>query len=193
MIAPALLSSTTDEWATPPDLFGRLSRWFGPFDLDVCATVENAKCPRYFTREVDGLQQEWAGRCWMNPPYGRAVGKWVRKAWESSGSGAIVVCLLPARPDTRWWQEYVIPYAATVDFLPGRVRFGGATSGAPFPSAVVVFHPQAEAACGHCGGLYVPRRSDSRYCSGACRQAAYRERVTVLAVTQRSETRSERP
>ena len=99
MIAQALLSSKSDQWATPPELFLRIAKRYGPFDLDVCATAENAKCERFYSPEQDGLQQPWEGRCWMNPPYGRTIGLWVKKAWESSLAGATVVCLVPARTD----------------------------------------------------------------------------------------------
>jgi hypothetical protein len=76
-------SSATDEWATPQSRFDELNAEFAPgFDLDVCATADNAKCARYFTRGDDGLVQTWTGVCWMNPPYGRAIGAWVQKAYE---------------------------------------------------------------------------------------------------------------
>jgi len=117
VIAPALFTSTTDLWATPAKLFAELSRKYGPFDVDVCAVAENAKCPRYFSPEVDGLQQHWEGRCWCNPPYGKTIGQWICKAWKSSLEGATVVMLLPARVDTRWWHTYIKPYAAKIDFL----------------------------------------------------------------------------
>jgi phage N-6-adenine-methyltransferase len=116
------------------------------FTLDVCALPENAKCDRYFTPEQDGLQQDWGREiCWMNPPYGRAILQWIRKAYEASKAGATVVCLLPSKTGPRWWQDYVIPYVAPDDihFLPGRQKFGGVTHNAPFDSAVVVFRPQA--------------------------------------------------
>jgi phage N-6-adenine-methyltransferase len=74
------LSSATDEWSTPPGDFSKIAREFGPFDLDVCATAENAKCEHYFTSADDGLAQAWRGRCWMNPPYGRGLNRWMRKA-----------------------------------------------------------------------------------------------------------------
>ena len=77
-----MFSSKTDMWETPQDLFDRLDAIYR-FDLDVCAVPENAKCERYFTPEIDGLKQDWSGTCWMNPPYGREIGKWVRKAYES--------------------------------------------------------------------------------------------------------------
>lgn len=131
-------SSKTDLWETPQELFDALSVEFGPFDVDVCATPENAKCAKYYTREDDGLSHVWEGRCWMNPPYGREIGLWMRKAYESSQSGATVVCLVPARTDTAWFQDYAMK--GQVRFLRGRLKFGGSKNSAPFPSAVVVFH-----------------------------------------------------
>lgn len=140
-VRSVFFSSKTDLWSTPPDLFAKLDAEFG-FTLDVCAVAENAKCLRYFTPEVDGLKQKWEGTVWMNPPYGRSIGVWVRKAYLSARAGAVVVCLLPARTDTRWWHEYVT-HAHEHWFIKGRLKFGGAPSGAPFPSAVVVFRPSA--------------------------------------------------
>lgn len=100
--------SKTNEWATPQDFFDRLDEEFD-FTLDPCATPENAKCSRYFTKGGDGLSQDWSGdRVFMNPPYGREIGKWVKKAYEESQKGALVVCLIPARTDTSYWHEFVI-------------------------------------------------------------------------------------
>src|ERR1035437_139882 len=105
-------SSATDEWPTPQALFDELSWSFGGFDLDPCATLENAKCSRFFTKQQDGLARRWQtgarpAKVFVNPPYyGRAIGKWVKKAFEESQRGALVVCLLPARTDTAWWQDY---------------------------------------------------------------------------------------
>jgi phage N-6-adenine-methyltransferase len=135
-------SSATDLWATPQEFFDRLHAEFG-FDLDVCATPENAKCDRYFTTETDGLAQDWAGTCWMNPPYGRVISHWMRKAWESAQAGATVVCLVPSRTDTRWWHDYAM--RGEIRYVKGRLRFGGAVNPAPFPCAVVIFRPSAEA------------------------------------------------
>jgi phage N-6-adenine-methyltransferase len=133
--------STSDEWSTPPEVFAELNEEFGPFDLDPCATAENAKCPRNFTRKEDGLAQIWTGRVYMNCPYGRAIGLWMRKAWESvqSGEAELAVCLVPARVDTAWWHDYALQ--GEVRTPRGRLRFGGATSSAPFPSAIVIFRP----------------------------------------------------
>lgn len=137
-------SSATDEWSTPQNLFDQLNAIY-QFTLDVCATPENAKCNRFYTEADNGLLQPWRGRVWCNPPYGREIGKWVQCAvtateqWGPIGRTAdVVVMLLPARTDTRWWHEYVIPYGQ-ITFLRGRLKFGGAKTSAPFPSAIVVF------------------------------------------------------
>ena len=131
-------SSATDLWATPQDFFDRLHAEFG-FELDVCATPDNAKCSRYYTVNDDGLAQEWTGTCWMNPPYGRAIAGWMRKAWQAAQQGATVVCLVPARTDTRWWHDYAMK--GEIRYVKGRLKFGDAKTNAPFPSAVVIFRP----------------------------------------------------
>jgi phage N-6-adenine-methyltransferase len=133
-------SSRTCEWSTPPGLFDELDREFG-FELDVCATAENAKCAVFYDRELNGLAQPWRGVCWMNPPYGTEIDRWVRKAFQEAQAGATVVCLLPARVDTSWWHEYAS--RGEVRFLRGRLKFGGAANSAPFPSAIVVFRDAA--------------------------------------------------
>ncbi len=135
-------SSASDQWATPPDFFRAIATEFGPFDLDACASVENAKCDRFFGIADNGLVQPWAGRVWMNPPYGRTIGLWMRKAWEESQRGAIVVCLVPARTDTAWWHDYAAK--GTVRFIRGRLKFAGHHKDAPFPSALVIFNSQNE-------------------------------------------------
>ena len=133
-------STKTTEWSTPQSFYDALDTEFH-FTLDVCATTTNAKCPRFFTMADDGLRQRWEGACWMNPPYGKTIALWIRKAAESALAGAVVVCLVPVRTDTRWWQRYVL--GAEVRFVPGRLTFGGAVNPAPFPNAVVVFRPLA--------------------------------------------------
>jgi phage N-6-adenine-methyltransferase len=136
-------SSKTNEWATPRPLFDELCAEFG-FTLDPCATPENAKCRKYFTKEQDGLSQCWCNETvFMNPPYGREIGKWVRKAYETSQKGATVVCLIPARTDTAYWHDYAMK--GEVRFIRGRVYFeqmGKALCPAPFPSAIVIFRGQ---------------------------------------------------
>ena len=129
-------SSKTDLWYTPEDFFKKYDKY--KFEIDVCATDDNAKCDKYFTEEIDGLSQEWKGVCWMNPPYGRTIKQWMKKAYESSLAGATVVCLVPARTDTNWWHDYAMK--GDIEFIKGRLKFGGSKNSAPFPSAVVVFN-----------------------------------------------------
>lgn len=132
-------SSKTDEWETPQDLFDKLNA-IHHFNLDVCATEENAKYELFLSKEMNSLKKPWhliALRCWMNPPYGREIGKWMRKAYEESLLGCKVVCLVPARTDTAWWHDYAMK--GKIEFLRGRLKFGGHKNSAPFPSAIVVF------------------------------------------------------
>jgi phage N-6-adenine-methyltransferase len=137
-------SSATDLWATPQAFYDQLHAEFG-FTLDVCALPENAKCPRYVTPCEDGLAQDWTRDvCWMNPPYGRVIGHWMRKAYESAQQGATVVCLVPARTDTRWWHDYAM--RGEIRFIKGRLKFGDAKTNAPFPNAVVIFRPAEQEA-----------------------------------------------
>lgn len=131
-----MYSSNTDLWSTPHEFFCNLDNEFH-FQTDVCALPDNAKCKRYFTPEMNGLAQEWTGVCWMNPPYGRKIANWVRKAYESAQNGATVVCLLPARTDTAWWHDYCMK--GEIRFVRGRIKFGNSKNSAPFPSAVVIF------------------------------------------------------
>lgn len=133
-------SSATEMWATPQEFFDKYNEKF-EFKTDVCASPENAKCTDFYTEQMDGLSQQWTGACWMNPPYGRAIKSWMRKAYESSLQGATVVCLVPARTDTAWWHDYAIK--GDIEFIRGRLKFGGHKNSAPFPSAVVVFKPRA--------------------------------------------------
>ena len=124
--------------STPQDFFDFLNGIFR-FDLDVCALPENSKCDRFFTPDTDGLTQPWGG-VWCNPPYGKDIINWVRKASEEYRKPycRFVVMLLPARTDTKWFQQYVLPYA-WLWFVDGRLRFGGSQTSAPFPSVVAVY------------------------------------------------------
>ncbi|MGG1518457.1 DNA N-6-adenine-methyltransferase [Paenibacillus oryzisoli] len=138
-INPALFSSKTDMWATPQDFFDRLNDEFD-FELDVCALPSNTKCKKFYTPSMDGLKQDWAKDAksiWMNPPYGRTVQEWIKKAYDTSLEGATVVCLLPVRPDTKYWHEYCMK--GEIRFVKGRLKFGNAKNVAPFGSAVVIF------------------------------------------------------
>lgn len=149
-------SSVTDDWATPLSFFNKLNREFG-FGLDVCASKTNHKCTNWYgldhstTSRRDGLQCDWAhdagGKTvWMNPPYGRNIGEWMNRAVNASDDGATVVCLVPARTDTVWFQTTALArlgqQRAEIRFVRGRLTFGFSKSPAPFPSAVVVFHPK---------------------------------------------------
>ena len=129
-------SSKTGEWETPQDLFDELDAVFN-FDLDACASAKNAKCVTYFSKKDNALAQVWKGNVWMNPPYGRQIGAFMDKAYLSSLEGATGVCLVPARTDTRWWHRFAM--RGRITFLRGRLTFGGAKKGAPFPSAIVIF------------------------------------------------------
>jgi site-specific DNA-methyltransferase (adenine-specific) len=167
-----MFSSEDNSWETPPELFKIYDDQYH-FTLDVCATPENTKCEKYFTIEDDGLKQNWSNDiCWMNPPYsepeqlckpnckkkrcekrGYHLDKyepgqvdWVKKAYEESCKGTVVICLLPARPDTKMFHKYIWDSknkkpkeGVIVDFIKGRIKFVGAESSAPFPSMVVIF------------------------------------------------------
>jgi phage N-6-adenine-methyltransferase len=137
MLNTAPLTSRSCEWTTPQDFFKALDEQFH-FTLDPCATQENAKCKHYFTKTDNGLAQPWTGRVFMNPPYGREIGRWVKKAYEEAQHNAeLVVCLLPARTDTRWWHDYCLK--GDVQFVRGRLKFGDAKNSAPFPSVIILF------------------------------------------------------
>jgi len=129
-------SSKTDLWATPQEFFDKYNAIYN-FTTDVCATKENAKCEKYYTLEDSAFNHNWVGVCWMNPPYGRTIKEWMKKAYESSLNGGTVVCLVPARTDTAWWHDYAIK--GEIEFIRGRLKFGGQKNSAPFPSAVVIF------------------------------------------------------
>lgn len=128
-------SSDRQDWATPDDLWHRLDRIYS-FDLDAAASGANARCPAYFDESTDGLAQSWAGRrVWCNPPYGRAIGHWTAKAAAERESAILIVMLVPARTDTRWWHDAIA--TARVEYIKGRLKFKGASASAPFPSALL--------------------------------------------------------
>lgn len=137
MINNAMFSSNRDDWETPLELFNQLDAIYH-FDLDVCALPHNAKCDKYYTPDDDGLSKPWEGTCWMNPPYGRQIGRWMEKAYKSSLVGATVVCLVPSRTDTAGWHDYAMR-ASKITYIRGRIKFVGAKHGAPFLCAIVVF------------------------------------------------------
>lgn len=133
------------ERETPPELFASLDAEFH-FTLDPCATVANRKCPKYYTEEVNGLEQDWGTeRVFMNPPYGREVYAWTRKAREAAAAGALVVGLLPASTDLAWWHEDVVGHAE-LHWIRGRVRFltgGPYRASGFFASVIVIWHPKS--------------------------------------------------
>lgn len=138
MINKALFTSNKEDWETPQDLFDKLNDEFH-FTIDVCASSENAKCEKYFTKEQNGLSQKWEGTIWCNPPYGKHIGLWTRKAlFNSQLVGSTVVMLLPARTDTGWFHAYVYG-KAEIRFLKGRLKFGNSKNSAPFPSMLVIY------------------------------------------------------
>jgi len=134
-----MFSSTTDMWATPQKFFDKLNDEFH-FDLDPCATPENAKCREFFTESDNGLLQDWSGhRVFCNPPYGKAIAAWVRKCYEESRKpDTLVVMLIPARTDTSYFHDYIY-HKAELRFVRGRLHFNESPQGAPFPSMVVIF------------------------------------------------------
>lgn len=139
----SVMSSSEDmTWATPQEWFNYLNLEF-KFTLDPCCQIETAKCARYFTPKEDGLAQSWADeRVFMNPPYGREIPHWMKKAYhEARDNGALVVCFVPARVDTEWWHRYAAK-ATEVRFPIGRVKSDGASVSYPFPVAIVIFRPR---------------------------------------------------
>lgn len=138
MVNNVLFSSKSDEWSTPPEIYEELDKEFN-FTLDPCSTQYNHKCGKYFTAEDDGLSRSWGGeRVFCNPPYSN-ISEWVKKAWtESTKDNTLVVLLIPARTDTRYFHEYIYN-RSEIRFIKGRLRFGEAVNSAPFPSMVVIF------------------------------------------------------
>lgn len=137
MLNKALYSSNSEEWATPQALFDELNREFH-FTLDPCATPENAKCSHFFTRDENGLAQSWRGETvFCNPPYGRGVEEWVKKAHEEALKGATVVLLIAARTDTAYFHDYIYEQHE-IRFIRGRLHFNESKNAAPFPSMLVI-------------------------------------------------------
>jgi site-specific DNA-methyltransferase (adenine-specific) len=143
MINKGLFSSNTELWATPQAFYDQLNQEFG-FTLDPCALPDNAKCAKFFTPEDDGLAQDWSGeRVFCNPPYGRKIAAWVKKCHDEAQKGALVVMLIPARTDTSYFHDYIY-HKAEIRFVRGRLKFGNAEQGAPFPSMVVIYNKESK-------------------------------------------------
>ena len=126
MFNKGLFSSASCHWSTPAALYADLDREFH-FNDDPCPL-----------RGTGGLTRDWGTSTYCNPPYGREIGHWLKKGYDESLQGKLVVFLIPSRTDTQWWHEYVMR-ASEIRFLRGRIRFGHSRTGAPFPSAIVVF------------------------------------------------------
>ncbi len=140
-----MMSNKSNEWETPQDLFDKLDKEFH-FTLDPCSTHENTKCKKHYTITENGLAQLWFDEVvFMNPPYGREIGKWIRKAYEESYHST-VVCLIPARTDTRYWHDYIFGKADDIRFLKGRIYFSkdGKRGASPFPSAIIVYRNKSK-------------------------------------------------
>lgn len=129
-------SSHSNEWSTPQAFYDELNKEFN-FTLDPCADATNHKCPKYYTQEDDGLSKTWDNEVvFCNPPYGREIKHWVKKASETVGG--VVVMLIPARTDTTYFHDYIYG-KAEIRFVRGRLKFGDGKGSAPFPSMVVIF------------------------------------------------------
>jgi len=140
-------TSLDDTWTTPREFFDELNKEFN-FGLDAAALQNSTLVPDNWygpdhpdPAARDALRIDWnhnsRGRpIWLNPPYGRVIKDWMRKANEVASGGGTVVCLVPARTDTQWWWESVIMHE--VRFIKGRLKFGGQKNSAPFPSAIVI-------------------------------------------------------
>ena len=141
MINKGLFTSNNENWATPQDFFDELNKEF-KFTLDPCATKETAKCKKYFTKEDDGLQKDWGGVVFCNPPYGTGLKHWVKKcAEEAKKKDTKVIMLIPARTDTIYFHEYIYKKRGVkIRFIKGRLKFGDSKNSAPFPSMIVIFN-----------------------------------------------------
>lgn len=138
MITTGMMTSNSPEWATPKKFFDNLNQEFA-FTLDPCSTHENAKCDKHYTKDDDGLSKSWGGEIvFCNPPYGKEIKHWVKKAYEENQRGTLVVMLLPARTDTLWFHEYIY-HKAEIRFIKGRLKFNDGLQSAPFPSMLVIF------------------------------------------------------
>ncbi len=146
MLNQGLFSSEKQDWCTPQQFFDELDTEFH-FVLDAAATYQNSKCKRYFTPKENGLIQSWdvGGAVYCNPPYGKDIGLWIKKAYEESQKGITIVMLIPARTDTKYFHEYIY-HKADIRFVKGRLKFtdeNGVSKGtAPFPSMIVIYNKE---------------------------------------------------
>lgn len=145
MNTDVMFSAQSEEWGTPLSLFKYWDELYGPFDLDPATGAGNPLgTPVFYTKTDDGLSKPWKGKVYCNPPYGRGITNWVKKANDevACGNAVRVVMLLPARTDTAWFHDHILHNPqAQVKFMRGRVVFEGAKNSAPFPSMLVIFEP----------------------------------------------------
>ena len=135
----SMFKSEKQTWETPDEFFARLDKIFS-FNLDACADGSNKKCEKYYTETDNSLTKEWFGSVWCNPPYSKFQRDFVKHGYnESVKNNSTVVFLIPARPDTKLWQDFIFKKASLICFVKGRIKFKGAKDSAPFPSAIVVF------------------------------------------------------
>lgn len=142
-----MLSSKDMDWETPKDFFNELNKEFN-FTLDPCATKKTAKCKKFYTKKDDGLSKMWDGeRVFCNPPYGSEIKNWVRHCAIEATRGTLIVLLIPARTDTKYFHDHIYNNKhCEIRFIRGRLKFGGKQKGsgsAPFPSMLVIFNPPA--------------------------------------------------
>lgn len=138
--------SSDSNWETPKEFFNGVNSIFN-FTLDAAASHENRLCDQYFTEEDNGLRQEWTGRVWCNPPYGREMWRWVKKGYTESFKGTLVCMLIPAYTDTGWFHSYILNRAKYVALIEGRLKFnlyGKPYSTARFPNMLVIWAREFE-------------------------------------------------
>jgi len=128
-----LFSSYKTDWKTPKGLYNELNKEFN-FDFDPCPLKRG---------DFDGLKIAWGKRNFVNPPYGNAIKHWIKKAFNESQKGKLVVLLIPSRTDTHWWHDFIMK-ANEIRFIKGRLKFGDAKNSAPFPSAIIIFRGRNE-------------------------------------------------
>jgi len=155
-----MFSKASDMWATPRAFFEALDAEFH-FKVDAAASPENTQCKRWYAAAMwddkalggdgaltgDWFEDDGPGPYYLNPPYSRCAA-FIAKASEEAKKGCTVVCLVPARVDTRWWFQYVwseeqqrpLP-GVEVRFIKGRLKFGDSKNSAPFPSVIIIFRP----------------------------------------------------
>jgi phage N-6-adenine-methyltransferase len=134
------MAKESDIRSTPMWFFNKLNEIFN-FQLDVCATKENAKCFQYISEEQDGLVTPWEKVNWCNPPYshGQLI-KWLKKAAEEQKLGNTTVVLVPGDTSTKWYQDGILKQdRVSVQPVYQRLKFDNAGSGAKFASHIVIF------------------------------------------------------